>query len=141
MKLRSIFFLCKLNIYFVLICKQKQVKKHQYFAKNICLYEKCEFLGVFGQKNGSDGSTILKLSTKRINVSYQKNRKRKFWGGSPSLWIVRFKMNKYLPLVSNHGSAVTYIWNIYTRPIGQVVPNICEKSESEKNWFSNISLL
>ena len=62
------------------------MKNYQHFAKNICLSEKCNFFGIVGQKKWKGWSHNLEtFHEENLGVVKKKPRKRKNYGGSPSL--------------------------------------------------------
>ena len=82
------------------------LRKSEVCSKYFFQFKNVNLFGVFGYKTGRAGPTILKLSTKRIEVFKKTPRKRKFCGGSRSRWIVIFKINKRFPLFSKHRSQI-----------------------------------
>ena len=99
----------KVNIYFVLSFKQKQVvpfwkgeklPKHcyKYFSR-----EKCDFFGVFDQKNWKGWPDNFKtFHNEKSGVWEKKPRKREFYGSSPSCsnWVP-----KIWPITKQHSES------------------------------------
>ena len=69
----------------------EKVKNYQYFATNNFSREKYDFFGVFGQKTGRAGLTILEHSTKRIQVLKKKNLENENFVASSQIVILKRK--------------------------------------------------
>ena len=69
------------------------------FSKTIFSSEKCECFVIFCQKKWKGWSHNLEtFHEENLNIVEKKPRKRKNYGCNPSLWILIFKIYKYLPI-------------------------------------------
>ena len=85
----------KVNIYFCSALNEnrwflfEKVKNYQYFATNIFSRERCDLFRFFGQKNWKGWPDNFETFHKEnSSVLEKKPRKQKFYGGSPSCYLV-----------------------------------------------------
>ena len=91
----------------------EKVKNYQYFATNIFSSEKCEKNWHFRPKNWKGWSHNLEtFHEENLGVVKKKPRKRKNYGCSPSLWILIFKIYKYLPIFFQARIWPSHIWTV-----------------------------